>query len=145
MNWIPLSLLSELAEVIKYCYSRKHSIIYDRDISADLLSIKLARIIREVLLKPTADGDISKERNEFNLSVKACKTTGALERKPGDIAAVVSDIDCRVVGTGFYKARLQSLDGHDPAFNERQIQKLESSTPPGGGRPHTRRPGDLPR
>jgi len=102
-------------------------------------------MIREVLLKPTADRDKSKERNEFKLSVQAYKATGALERKHSDIAVVVSDLDRRVVGTGFYEAKLQSLDGHYPAFNVRQIQKLESNTPPGGGRPHTRRPGDLPR
>ena len=106
MNWIPLSLLSELAEVINLCYSRKYSNIYDVDISADLLSIEYAKIIRKVLLKPTADGDNSKERNGFNLSVQAYKTTGALERKHGDIAAVVSHIDRRVFGTGFYEAML---------------------------------------
>lgn len=129
MNWIPLSLLSEIAEEINICYSRKRSDLYDVDISEDLLSIELVRTIREVLLTPRAERDESKERAGFNLSVQAYKATGALERKHGDIAIVVSDIDRRVVGTGFYEAKLQSLDGHYPAFNVRQIQKLESSTP----------------
>ena len=62
--------------------------------------------------------------------MQAYKATGALDRKHGDIAAVVSHSEHRVVGTGFYEALLQPLDGHYPAFNERQIQKLESSTPP---------------
>ena len=110
-----------------------------------MLSIELVRIIREFLLRTAADRDKSKERNGFDLSVHACMATGALERMHGVIAVVVSDIDRRVAGTGFYEAKLQSLDGHYSAFNVRQAQKLESSTSPGGGRPHTRRPGDLPR
>jgi hypothetical protein len=60
MNWIPLSQLSELAEEINFCYSRKRSNIFDVDISEDLLSIEPARIILKVLLKPTADGDKQK-------------------------------------------------------------------------------------
>ena len=96
-----------------------------------MLSIELVRIIREILLKPTADRDKSKERNGFSLSVHVYMATGALERMHGVIAVVVSDIERRVVGTGFYEAKLQSLDGHYSAFNVRQIQKLESSTPPG--------------
>ena len=129
MNWIPLSLLSDIAEETNVYYSRKRISIPDVDISEDLLSVELVRIIRQVLLTPRAERDESKEGNGFNLSVQAYKATGALERKHGDIAVVVSDIDRRVVGTGFYEAKLQSLDGHYPAFNVRQIQKLESNTP----------------
>jgi hypothetical protein len=87
------------------------------------------KTIREVLLTRREHQEGTKKADGFHLSVQAYKATGALERKHGDIAIVVSDNDRRVVGTGFYEAKLQSLDGGYPAFNVRQIQKLESSTP----------------
>ena len=58
-------------------------------------------MIREILLKPTADRDKSKETNGLNLSVQAYKATGTLERMHGDIAVIVSNIDRRIVGTGY--------------------------------------------
>lgn len=129
MNWIPLSQLAEIAQDINTVYSAKRINIHSVDISEDLLSIELVRTIREVLLMPRENREKPNESKGFHLSVQAYKATGALERKHGDIAVVVSDNDRRVVGTGFYEAKLQSLDGSYPAFSMRQIQKLESSTP----------------
>jgi hypothetical protein len=129
MNWIPLSKLAEIAKDINTVYAAKRNYIEDVDISEDLLSIELVKTIREVLLTQRAKQEITKTSDGFHLSVQAYKATGALERKHGDIAIVVSDNDRRIVGTGFYEAKLQSLDGGYPAFKMRQIQKLESSTP----------------
>jgi hypothetical protein len=129
MNWIPLFKLAEIAKDINTVYTAKRAYIDDVDISEDLLSIELVKTIREVLLTQREDEEITKESDGFHLSVQAYKATSALERKHGDIAIVVSDNDRRVVGTGFYEAKLQSLNGGYPAFNVRQIQKLESSTP----------------
>jgi hypothetical protein len=129
MNWIPFSMLAEIAQDINTAYSHKRNRIHDVDISEDLLSIELVRSIREVLMTPMEDQGNPKESNGFHLSVQAYKATGGLERKHGDIAIVVCDIDLGKVGTGFYEAKLQSIGGEYPSFNLRQIQRLESNTP----------------
>lgn len=106
MNWISLCKLAEIAKDINTVYTAKRACIDDVDISEDLLSIELVKTIREVLLTQRENEEITKERDGFHLSVQAYKATGTLERKHGDIAIVVSDNDRRVVGTGFYEAKL---------------------------------------
>jgi hypothetical protein len=101
MNWIPLSKLAEIAKDINTVYAAKRNYIEDADISEDLLSIELVKTIREVLLTQRAKQETTKTSDGFHLSVQAYKTTGALERKHGDVAIVVSDNDRRIVGTGF--------------------------------------------
>ena len=122
-------MLTEIAQDINAVYSHKRNRIHDVDISEDLLSIELVRSIREVLMTPMEDQGNPKESNGFHLTVQAYKATGDLERKHGDIAIVVCDIDLGKVGTGFYEAKLQSIGGEYPSFNLRQIQRLESNTP----------------
>jgi hypothetical protein len=129
MNWIARCRLAEIAEDINAVYSSKRSIIHDADIAEDLLSIELVRSIREALITPRDDREMLKDQNGFHLSLQAYKATGDLERKHGDIAIVVYDHDSGKLGTGFYEAKLQSLDGTYPTFRLRQIQKLESNTP----------------
>lgn len=129
MNWIPFSMLVEIAEDINTDYAHKRNRIHDVDISEDLLSVELARSIREVLMTPIQDQGMQRQSNGFHLSVQAYKATGNLERKHGDIAIVVYDVDLRKTGTGFYEAKLQSIGGEYPGFSVRQIQRLESNTP----------------
>ncbi|MFN9623842.1 MAG: hypothetical protein ACK587_13590 [Cyanobacteriota bacterium] len=99
MNWIPFSMLAEIAQDINTVYSHKRNGIHDIDISEDLLSVELIRSIREVLMTPIEDQGKPKECKGFHLSVQAYKATGGLERKHGDIAIVVCDIDLGKVGT----------------------------------------------
>jgi hypothetical protein len=143
MNWIPFSMLAEIAQDINTVYSHKRSGIYDVDISEDLLSVELVRSIRKVLMTPIEDQGKTKESNGFHLAVQAYKATGDLERKHGDIAIVVCDIDLGKVGTGFYEAKLQSIGGEYPSFNVRQIQRLESNTPRLAIVMHERRKGPV--
>ncbi len=70
------------------------------------------------------------EEEHFFFEVEAYKATGALERRHGDIAIVVQDLDLGRVGTGFYEAKAEGPNGGYPAFNMRQLRRLSSSTPP---------------
>lgn len=129
MNWIPNSLLAEISDDINSCWTQKRNKMHDIDISEDYLSIELVRTIREVLSISRVDRCESVAKKGFYLSVEAYKSTGGLERIHGDIAIIVSDYDRRSVGTGFYEAKIQSIDGSYPTFKMRQIQRLESNTP----------------
>jgi len=129
MNWIPVALLAEISDDINSSWTHKRSKMHDIDISEDYLSIELVQTLREDLAIPRMDRREPNAKNGFHLSVQAYKATGGLERVYGDIAIIISDCDRRTVGTGFYEAKLQSIDGSYPAFKMRQIQRLESSTP----------------
>jgi hypothetical protein len=107
------------------------------DWAEDHLSIMLVEALRNILRKistisaPKEHRPYAEERNgtNFFFEVEVYKATGALERKHGDIAIVVEDVDLHRAGTGFYEAKAEGPCGGFPAFNMRQLRRLSSATP----------------
>jgi hypothetical protein len=63
------------------------------------------------------------------LKAEAYKLSGTIERTHGDIMMVVTDIDRKLSGCGFYEAKAADHYGRYRAFNMRQLRRLTSSTP----------------
>ncbi len=101
----------------------------DVDRNEDLLSNRLIHSIRNALGQPCGhQGEINRRSNLY-MAVQAYKATGRLEQDHGDIAIVVTDLDHRITGTGFYEAKAESHDGLYPSYKMRQLRRLESKTP----------------
>ena len=107
------------------------------DWAEDYLSVMLVGALRNTLRNvstisaPKEHRPYAEERSgtNFFFEIEAYKATGALERKHGDIAIVVQDVDLHRAGTGFYEAKAEGPDGGFPAFNMRQLRRLSSATP----------------
>jgi len=110
-------------------YDREAAKVEHVDISEDSLSLKLVQSIRSVLTKPPVPDEHPGHDSGIYLDVQAYKATGRLEQTHGDIAIVVTDVDRRMTGTGFYEAKAEFQDGMYPSYKRRQIQRLESNTP----------------
>ena len=106
------------------------------DWDEDHLSIMLVGALRNTLRNVSTISALKEHRpyaeergTNFFFEIEAYKATGALERKHGDIAIVVDDVDLHRAGTGFYEAKAEGPDGGFPAFNMRQLRRLSSATP----------------
>jgi hypothetical protein len=129
MNLLPAALLPKIAREINVEYSARRKKKHDIDIEENDLSKILVETIRDVLSMPWEYNEGIPVGDGIYLSVQVYKATGPLEQMHGDIAIVVVDNDRGMAGTGFYEAKLQSLDGGYPTFKMQQMKRLESSTP----------------
>jgi hypothetical protein len=129
MRRLPFPSLQRIVSELNSTYDYEAAKVEHVDISEDSLSLKLVQSIRSVLAKPPAPDEYPGHDSGIYLDVQAYKATGRLEQTHGDIAIVVTDIDRRMTGTGFYEAKAEFQDGMYPSYKMRQIQRLESNTP----------------
>jgi hypothetical protein len=129
MNSLREVSLSGVAHAINDAFARDTNSMDDVDRNEDLLSYKLIGAIRSVLDDPSELQRQPGPQSGFYMAIQAYKATGRLEQQHGDIAIVVTDLDCHLSGTGFYEAKAEAHNGLYPSYRMRQLRRLESSTP----------------
>lgn len=129
MRRLPFPSLQRIVADLNYAYDHEAAKVEHVDMSEDSLSIKLVQSIRSVLTKPPVPDEQLGDDSGIYLDVQAYKATGRLEQTHGDIAIVVTDVDRRMTGTGFYEAKAEFQSETYPSYKMRQIQRLESNTP----------------
>lgn len=120
--------VERIAAEINNTFDNESTAINDVDRSEDLLSNKLVNSIRKALEFSQDEEEGINRKSSLYMAVQAYKATGRLEQNHGDIAIVVTDLDHRITGTGFYEAKAESHSGY-PSYKMRQLRRLEAKTP----------------
>lgn len=122
----------ELSELLDRELDQKLIDIESVDWSEDYISLilvdSLRRILRNVKTITVQQDFWSGDEGVF-FEIEAYKATGALERRCGDIAIIIHNMDLGRIGTGFYEAKAEGAEGGYPAYNMRQLRRLTTSTP----------------
>lgn len=122
----------ELSELLDRELDQKLIGIESVDWSEDYISFMLVDSLRRTLRNVES---ITVQQNSWHgveeifFEIEAYKATGALERKHGDIAIVIHNMDLGRIGTGFYEAKAEGAEGDYPAYNMRQLRRITTSTP----------------